>query len=269
LPFPDIDPVLFSIGPLVIRWYSIAYLAGVLLGVVYGGLILSARPLWRDNSPPFTPAQWMDFGFWAVLAIVVGGRLGYVLLYDPLHFAANPLQIVQTWEGGMSFHGGLVGLIVALAFFARSKKASFLAGLDLLGAVAPIGLLLGRLANFINGELFGRPTDLPWGVVFPTADTQPRHPAQLYEAALEGVVLFLVIRYFTHVRHGLRRPGLVAGTFAIGYALSRIAVETVRVPDAHIGYLTGGWLTIGMLYSLPILLIGMILVAHAKRRPRA
>lgn len=265
MPFPQIDPIAFAIGPIVIRWYALAYLAGVGLGVLYGWFLLRAKFLWADNKAPFTPATWIDFGFWAVIGIIVGGRLGYVLFYDPLRFAAHPLEILQTWEGGMSYHGGLLGIIVVMVFFTRHHKASLLSALDLLGAVSTIGLLLGRIANFINGELFGRVTEMPWGVIFPYGGPLPRHPSQLYEALLEGAILFLIIRYATHVRFALRSPGMVAGLFGIGYALSRMAVEMVRIPDAHIGYVYGGWMTVGMVYSLPILLAGIGLVMNANR----
>lgn len=268
MQFPQIDPVAFAIGPIAVRWYGLAYLAGVGLGMLYGIALLARPSLWVDNTPPFRRGEWIDFGFWAILGIVIGGRIGYVIFYDPFYFAANPIAIIQTWDGGMSFHGGLLGLIAVLAWFTKGKKIRILSALDLLGATAPIGLALGRIANFINGELYGRVTDLPWGMVFPTGGPLPRHPSQLYEAALEGLVLFLVIRIVTHVWQGLRRPGLVAGIFGIGYALSRIAVEFVRLPDAQIGYLYGGWLTIGMLYSLPVLLAGAGLVAFALRRQR-
>jgi phosphatidylglycerol:prolipoprotein diacylglycerol transferase len=269
VPFPDINPIALELGPLVVRWYGLAYLAGVALGVLYGMALLSRSSLWKNNTPPFTPGEWLDFGFWAILAIVIGGRLGYVVFYDPLYYIQNPLGIIQTWDGGMSFHGGLLGLVVALAWFSWKKKASFLSGIDLLGAVSPIGLMLGRLANFINGELFGRPTDLPWGVIFPNGGPEPRHPSQLYEAALEGLLLFLVIRAVTHIGQGLRKPGLVAGIFGIGYALSRIIIETVRLPDTQPGYLFGGWLTLGMVYSVPVLLAGIALVVYARRKPKS
>lgn len=267
MPFPDIDPVAFSIGPFAIRWYALAYLGGIGLGALYGKRLLARRSLWRDNSPPFPPAAIWDFAFWAMLGIVLGGRLGYVLFYNLPHYVAEPLQVFALWDGGMSFHGGLAGIVLAMALFVRSRGGNVLSGLDLLGAIAPIGLLLGRIANFINAELYGAPTSLPWGVVFPTDPAQlPRHPSQLYEALLEGLVLFLLLRYATHVAYALRKPGLVAGLFGIGYALSRIAVEFVRLPDPQLGYLYGGWLTMGMLLSLPILLAGIGLVAYARRR---
>lgn len=263
LPLPTIDPIAIQIGPLAIRWYALAYLAGVLLGAVYGWSLLRRKSLWADNAPPFPANDIFDFAFWAVIGIVVGGRTGYVLFYNLAFFMAHPAEIIALWDGGMSFHGGLAGIIVAMALFTRSKGGRILSSLDLLGAIGTIGLFLGRIANFINGELFGAETTLPWGVVFPLGGDVPRHPSQLYEAALEGLLLFLVIRYFTHVRYALRRPGLVAGIFGIGYSLSRILVEFVRLPDPQLGYLWGGWLTMGQLLSLPTLIAGIALVVYA------
>lgn len=270
MPFPEIDPIAFSIGPFAVRWYALAYLGGVLLGAAYGWTLLNRKQLWRDGTPPFEAGAIWDFAFWAVIGIVVGGRVGYVLFYNLPYYAANLGEVFALWDGGMSFHGGMAGLMVAIALFTRSKGGRILSALDLLGAISTIGLLLGRLANFINAELYGAPTTLPWGVVFPTDPEQlPRHPSQLYEALLEGLVLFLVIRFATHIGLALRRPGLVAGIFGIGYALSRIAVEFVRLPDPQIGYLYGGWLTMGMVLSLPILLAGLGLVLYAMGKKRA
>lgn len=266
MPFPEIDPVAFAIGPLVVRWYSLAYLVGILGGAAYGAALLRRADLWRDDKPPFpAPGIW-DFAFWAVIGIVVGGRLGYVLFYNLPAYLDDPAQIIAVWDGGMSYHGGLVGIVLAMAFFVRRQGGNILSGLDLLGAISTIGLFLGRVANFINAELYGAPTTLPWGVVFPTdPDQLPRHPSQLYEALLEGVVLFILIRIATHRFGALRRPGLVAGLFGIGYAVSRIFVEFFRLPDAQLGYLFGGWLTMGMLLSLPMLVIGALLVLNAMR----
>ncbi len=270
MPFPDIDPIAFSIGPLVVRWYALSYLLGVALGIFYGRTLLRRKSLWANNTPPLTPDQFVDFAMWAVIGAIVGGRLGYVLFYNLPYFLENPLAIFQTWQGGMSFHGGLLGIMTAMFFFVRHKKASFLSALDLLGAVSPIGLMLGRIANFINGELYGRPTSLPWGIIFPGGGDVPRHPSQLYEAALEGLVLFLVLRFVTQILYGLRRPGLVAGLFGTGYALSRLAVEQVRLPDVQIGYLLGtGWLTEGMVLTLPVLIGGLTLIFFSLRKPPA
>lgn len=267
MPFPNIDPIAFSIGPFAIHWYGIAYLLGVALGAVYGGVLLGRKELWKDDSPPFeAPAIW-DFAFWAVIGIVLGGRLGYVLFYNLPVYLADPVQIFMIGDGGMSFHGGMAGLMLAMALFTRAKGGRILSSLDLLGAIATIGLFLGRVANFINAELYGAPTDLPWGVIFPTdPEGLPRHPSQLYEALLEGVVLFFVTMIAIFAFKALKRPGLVAGVFGVGYALSRIAVEFVRLPDAQIGYLFGGWLTMGMVLSLPILIAGLLLLLYASRR---
>lgn len=266
---PDI-PTGFSIGPILVRYYALAYLFGVLLGALYGMTLLARKTLWANNAPPFKPAEIWDFAFWAVIGIIAGGRLGYVLFYNLPVYIANPVEVFFLWDGGMSFHGGLAGIMVAVLAFTRSKGGNLLSSLDLLGAVGTIGLLLGRLANFINGELYGAPTTLPWGIIFPTdPDQLPRHPSQLYEAALEGVVLFIVIRVATHVFYALRRPGLVAGIFGVGYALSRILVEFVRLPDAQLGYLFGtGWVTMGQVLSLPILIAGLGLILFAMRKPR-
>lgn len=267
LPFPNIDPIAFAIGPVAVRWYALAYLFGVLLGAGYGYLLLRNERLWYRGAPPFPAKDIWDFAFWAMLAIVIGGRTGYVLFYNLPYYLGHPLEIINTLDGGMSYHGGMIGLMLAAIIFTRVKGGNWLSSLDLLGAVATIGLLLGRIANFINAELYGAPTDLPWGIIFPTDPMQvPRHPSQLYEAALEGLLLFLVIRIATHVFYALRKPGLVAGIFAIGYALARILVEFVRLPDPQLGYLYWGWVTMGQLLSLPMLVIGLGLVAFALSR---
>jgi phosphatidylglycerol:prolipoprotein diacylglycerol transferase len=268
LPFPDIDPIAFAIGPLSVRWYALGYLFGVGLGAAYGYLLLANTRLWHKGTPPFEAGDIWDFAFWTMLAIVLGGRIGYVLFYNLPFYLANPAQIINTLDGGMSYHGGMLGLMLAVILFTRIKgSGNWLSGLDLIASVSTIGIFLVRIANFINAELYGAPTTLPWGVVFPTDPEQlPRHPSQLYEAALEGLLLFLVIRIFTHVFYSLRRPGLVAGVFGIGYGLSRIAVEFVRLPDSQIGYLYGGWLTMGMLLSLPLVLGGIGLVVWAATR---
>ena len=265
MPFPDINPVAFAIGPLAVRWYALGYLFGVLLGAAYGMSILRRKSLWANNAPPFdAPAIW-DFAFWAIIGIVVGGRLGYVLFYNFSLYAAHPLDAFMLWDGGMSFHGGLVGIMVAIALFTRSKGGNILSALDLLAACGPIGIFLVRCANFINGELYGRETTLPWGVIFPTGGPLPRHPSQLYEGLLEGVIMFLIIRYVTHVRYGLRRPGLAAGIFGIWYAISRCIVELVRIPDKQLGYLFDGWITMGQILSVPVFLAGLGLIVYAMR----
>lgn len=269
MPFPNISPIAFELGPIVIRWYALAYLAGIFFGIWYGTRLLKSANLWYKGQPPMTPDQLFDFTFWVVIGIIFGGRLGYVLFYDISILTTNPLNVFALWDGGMSFHGGLLGLITAMTIYMLSKKSNVLSGLDLLACCATIGLFLGRVSNFINGELYGSVTTMPWGVVFPHAGDLPRHPSQIYEGLLEGILLFFIIRYFTHVKFALRKPGFVAGVFGIGYASARIFVEFFRLPDSHIGYLAFNWLTMGMVLSLPILLAGIALIIHANIKNNA
>lgn len=265
LPFPAIDPVLIEIGPFAIRWYALAYIAGIVLGWWYMKRLLASARLWGATPHP-APAVIDDFVFWATLGIILGGRIGYVLFYNPAYFFANPWEIPVIWGGGMSFHGGFAGVVVAMVLFARARGIRILTLFDLAGAAAPFGLFFGRIANFINGELWGRPADVPWAVVFPHAGPEPRHPSQLYEAGLEGIVLFLAVRFVTHHLHGLQRPGLTAGVFAAGYGLARIVSEFFRMPDIQIGFLAGG-LTMGMALSLPMVVVGLALAVWALRQP--
>lgn len=266
LPFPNIDPALISIGPFAIRWYALAYIFGIVFGWIYARWMIRSARLW-GKSPPLTVADYDDFVVWVTLGIILGGRIGYVLFYNLPYFAAHPLEIFQLWSGGMSFHGGFAGCVLAVVLFAWKRNIPVLSLGDLTCAAGPIGLFLGRLANFVNGELWGRVTDVPWAFVFPHAGPLPRHPSQLYEAALEGLVLFVVLALF--VRGGaLRRPGLIVGVFAIGYALARSFCELFREPDVQLGFLWGG-LTMGMLLSLPLLLAGIGFVIYALRSPRA
>ena len=264
LPFPNIDPVLISLGPIAIRWYALAYIAGILIGWLYVRYLIRRERLWGGPAP-LTVTDFDDFIVWVTLGIVLGGRIGYVLFYNPAHFAAHPLEIFQVWSGGMSFHGGFIGCVLAVVLFARQRGISILSLGDLTCAAGPIGLCLGRIANFINGELWGRATDVPWAFIFPGGGPLPRHPSQLYEAALEGALLFVVLA--VAIRMGaLRRPGLVIGLFAIGYALARSFCELFREPDAQLGFLWGG-LTMGMVLSVPLLLAGLAFVMAALRQP--
>lgn len=266
LPFPAIDPTLVEIGPFAIRWYALAYIVGILIGWWYAKRLVSNPRLWGPAGAPMKPIDIDDLVVWATLGIIVGGRLGYVLFYDFGLFLAQPWQILQVWNGGMSFHGGFLGTVVAMVLFARARKIPTWSLIDVVAPSVTFGLLFGRIANFINGELWGRPTDVAWAFIFPHADGQPRHPSQLYEASLEGLVLFLVLRYFTHSQLRLRQPGFVSAIFAIGYGLARIFSEFFREPDIQIGYFSGG-LTMGMLLSLPLVLAGIILLVVASRRP--
>jgi phosphatidylglycerol:prolipoprotein diacylglycerol transferase len=264
LPFPAIDPVMISIGPFSVRWYALAYVLGILLGWLYARAIVRDQRLWGGPAP-MTLADFDDFVLWVTLGIILGGRLGYVLFYNPAHFAEQPFEIFQLWQGGMSFHGGFAGCVVAVMTFAWKRGIPILSLGDVTCAVAPIGLLLGRIANFVNGELWGRPADVPWAMVFPGGGPLPRHPSQLYEAALEGLVLLVVLAVL--VRAGaLKRPGLILGAFALGYGIARSICELFREPDPQLGFLWGG-MTMGMLLSVPLMIAGLILIGLALRRP--
>jgi phosphatidylglycerol---prolipoprotein diacylglyceryl transferase len=263
LPFPAIDPVLISIGPLAIRWYALAYIVGIVAGWFYARAIIASQKLWGGPAP-FSVTEFDDFIIWVTLGIILGGRIGYVLFYNLPHFVAHPLQAFELWNGGMSFHGGFLGCVAATVAFALRRGLPMLSLGDVTTAVAPIGLFLGRIANFINGELWGRPTDVLWAMVFPNGGPVARHPSQLYEAALEGLVLLIVLGVI--VRLGaLKRPGLVTGAFAIGYGVARIVCEFFREPDAQLGFLWGG-LTMGMLLCIPLITAGIGLLVVALTR---
>jgi phosphatidylglycerol:prolipoprotein diacylglycerol transferase len=265
LPFPEIDPVIFQIGPLAVHWYGLAYVAGILIGWFYARRLAMNNALWRNETPAVTLQQLDDFLLWAAGGIVLGGRIGYILFYDLGSVLANPIRALEIWNGGMSFHGGFLGTTLAMIIFARRNGIVLWSLFDIVAAVVPIGLFFGRIANFINGELWGRLSSMPWAIVFPTGGPFARHPSQLYEAALEGLVLLAVLAWFIYRRKALKSPGLVTGTFVLGYALSRIFVEFFREPDAQIGYLVGGWLTMGMVLSLPMALAGIWAIARARR----
>jgi phosphatidylglycerol---prolipoprotein diacylglyceryl transferase len=266
IPFPAINPILISVGPLAVRWYALAYIVGIIGGWFYARALIASERLWGGPAP-FTVLDFDDFVIWITLGIILGGRTGYVLFYNFPHFAAHPIEILQLWNGGMSFHGGVTGCVVAIVLFALRRRIPMLSLGDVVAAVAPIGLFLGRIANFINGELWGRPTDVPWAMVFPYGGPIPRHPSQLYEAALEGVVLFIVLALL--VRGGsLKRPGVVTGAFALGYGVARITCELFREPDAQLGFLWGG-LTMGMLLCIPLMLGGIAILTFALTREPA
>jgi phosphatidylglycerol---prolipoprotein diacylglyceryl transferase len=262
LPYPDIKPEIFSIGPFAVRWYALAYIAGLVIGWQIMRRVCTQPP------KVLSPEKIDDFLLWAALGVILGGRIGYVLFYKPSFFLENPTQIVMLWEGGMSFHGGLLGVITAiLAFSFKNGISPFLLS-DLVALVTPIGLFFGRIANFINGELWGRPSDVPWAMIFPRGGPMPRHPSQLYQAAFEGILLFSLVLMVWKFTDGRRRPGLITGTFCIGYAVARIVGETFREPDSFLGFILGSdWLTMGMLLSLPVLAFGAWLVIRAYRNP--
>ena len=268
IPYPAIDPVALWIGPLPVKWYGLAYVAGLVLGRFYIKGLLRQDRLWPGGKAPFAPDEVDDLLLYMTVGVLAGGRFGYVLLYQPQIIVGDPLHILAVWHGGMSFHGALIATIVAMVMFARRIGTDASSVMDACAAAVPIGLLLGRLANFVNGELWGRPSGVPWAMVFPGAGAEPRHPSQLYEAALEGLVLFVVLRWLTHGRLMLRRPGLVAGAFLVGYGLARSLCELFRQPDpAHL--LTFGPFTAGILYSLPMIVGGAGLMRWAVRRRAA
>ncbi|AXK84200.1 prolipoprotein diacylglyceryl transferase [Pseudolabrys taiwanensis] len=264
IPYPTFDPVLIHIGPLAIRWYALAYIFGILIGWAYARVLIRSERLWGGKAP-FTVVVFDDFVLWVTFGIILGGRIGYVLFYNLPFFAAHPLEIFQLWQGGMSFHGGFTGCVLAVVLFARKRGLSILSLGDLTCAVGPIGLFLGRIANFINGELWGRPADVPWAMVFPTGGPIPRHPSQLYEATLEGLVLFIALAVM--IRMGaLKRPGLIVGAFATLYAIARSTCEFFREPDAQLGFLWGG-ATMGQLLSIPLFIAGLAFIAYAMKHP--
>ncbi len=260
MAFPVIDPIAIEIGPIAIRWYALAYIAGLLGGWFY--------LRWLVRRPPhaMSIAQVDDFLVWATLGVVFGGRLGYVLFYKPLHYLSAPWEIVAVWQGGMSFHGGLLGVVVAIVLFCRRNRLDILAVGDVVACVAPLGLFFGRIANFINGELFGRPAaDVPWAMVFPHGGPLPRHPSQLYEAFLEGLVLLIVLHLLWRIEPLRMKRGFLFGVFLVGYGLARIVAEFFREPDAHLGFLAGG-VTMGQILSLPMLMAGLAFMALARRK---
>lgn len=255
---PSIDPVAISIGSLQLRWYGLMYLIGFAVGWALGR--------WRASRPgsAWRPADVDDLLTCVMLGIILGGRLGYVLFYDLPAYIHDPMEILRIWNGGMSFHGGLLGVIGAFWYFARSRNRPFLEVSDFVAPLVPQGLFFGRLGNFINGELWGKVSDAPWAMIFPGGGPYPRHPSQLYEALLEGLVLFIVVWIYSSRP---RKPGAVSGLFATGYGLFRFMVEFVRVPDAQLGYLAFGWLTMGQALCLPLILTGLWLLLRDEATP--
>ena len=290
IAFPNISPEIFSITifgiELALRWYALAYIIGLILGWRIAVLAANRPALWRNNLSPIEAVQVEDLLTWVIVGVILGGRLGYVLFYQPVHFLYHPLEIVMIWKGGMAFHGGLAGVCVAAYLFFRRNLVPYDSGADLLALAAPAGLLLGRVANFINAELWGRPTDLPWGVIFPGEAAQAcgqitglcaRHPSQLYEAVLEGLLLGGLLLFLAFKKAALKKPGLITGSFFAGYGIARCFVELVRQPDAQfqspenpLGYvfeLAGLGITMGQILSLPMIAVGLFLISRARRRP--
>lgn len=257
LPYPDIDPVAIELGPLKVRWYGLMYLVG--FAAAWGLMRWRSARGWQG----WKREQIDDLVFWGAIGVIVGGRVGYVVFYQFEAWLADPLMLVRIWEGGMSFHGGLIGVIVVMLWFARARGKSVFGVTDFVAPVTPLGLAAGRLGNFINGELWGRVTDAPWAMVFPGAGPQPRHPSQLYELALEGIALFVLLWWFS----ARPRPaGAVSGLFLLGYGAFRFVAEFAREPDAHLGFLAFGWLTMGQLLCLPMVIGGAGLMLWAYRR---
>ena len=289
IPFPDISPILVEIPlgftSLPIRWYALAYIVGIVIGYILMRRAIDRPSLWKDDKPPMSRAQLEDFLTWVILGVILGGRLGYVLFYGKGQFWEDPVAILRVWDGGMAFHGGFVGVVLAGAIFARRHGLPPAKLADGVAIAAPVGLFLGRIANFINAELWGRPTDLPWGVIFPgtAAQTCPdvaglcaRHPSQLYEAGLEGLLLGALILWLAFVRGWLRTPGALCGTFIAGYGLARFIVEYFRQADAqfitadnplgHVLFLGPASVSMGQLLSLPMVVIGLLILFVARRR---
>lgn len=311
IPFPNIDPVFIDLGFFQIRWYALAYIAGLILGWQYVRLLVLNDRVWAEKNwqnfpragefwivplfhwrvphprfsfplkvrkdhqvkPPATPVQIDDLLLWAALGVIVGGRMGYVFLYamwyDHLraYLLENPTRMLYVWEGGMAFHGGLIGVIVAVLLFARVNKLDPIRVGDTIAIATPIGLFFGRIANFINGELWGKVTTLPWGIIFPHPDAGPlpRHPSQLYEATLEGIVLFAIMHYMAYNTRALHKPGMMIGTFLLGYGAARFSVEFVRETKDYI-FSPDNWFTMGMLYSIPMMLAGLAFIFYATRK---
>lgn len=257
IAFPAIDPVLVQIGPFALRWYALAYIAGIVLGWMLARRMVALAPV------AATREQLDDFVTWATLGIILGGRLGYVLFYRPGYYITAPWEAAYVWQGGMSFHGGMLGVILAALWFCRRQSIPALRFGDRLAGVVPIGLGFGRLANFINGELWGRVSDAPWAMVFPTGGPEPRHPSQLYQAAMEGVLLFILLQVLVRIPAIRAREGFVTGAFLAGYAVARMVGEVFRQPDAHLGFLFAG-ITMGQLLSVPMLAVGAVLMLRAR-----
>ena len=262
LPFPAVSPVLFEFGPIVIRWYALAYIVGLVLGWRYC-LYLTRHPRLLIKESDID-----DFLVWATLGVILGGRIGFVLFYQPAEYLAHPDTILMVWKGGMSFHGGLIGVIVAMLLFTYRRQLPFFQLADIVACATPIGLFFGRIANFVNGELFGRPSDVPWAMIFPGGGPIPRHPSQLYEAVLEGIVLFIVLFVLATTFQARRWPGILSGAFLAGYGIARMIGEFFREPDPQLGFLWGG-ATMGQLLSAPMVLLGIAVMLYAYRRKPA
>jgi phosphatidylglycerol---prolipoprotein diacylglyceryl transferase len=257
IPFPAINPIAVSLGPFAIRWYALAYIIGLLVGWRYC-LALAGRAPYLVRR-----ADVDDFLVWATLGVVLGGRIGYILFYNPGYYIYHPIEALFVWHGGMSFHGGALGVTIAIILFTRARRITLFAFSDIITEAIPIGLFFGRIANFINGELYGRPSNVPWAMIFPNGGPMPRHPSQLYEAFCEGILLFLLLFAAERLR-ARQRPGVVTGLFLVGYAAARMSGELFREPDTQLGFLIFGT-TMGQLLSIPLLIAGVLIIVWALR----
>ena len=257
----DLNPILINFGFFEVRWYSLAYIAGILVGWWIAKKIIIYKI--ENKTVIFDVKIFDDLISYIIISIIIGGRLGYIIFYNSSYYFDNPLDVFKIWQGGMSFHGGLLGIIVSCTVYSHIKSISILTLTDLIASAAPIGLFFGRIANFINGELYGNETSLLWGVIFPNTNMIPRHPTQIYEALLEGIVLFLILKISINKYHSLKYPGIISSLFLIYYSIFRIFIEFFRMPDPHIGYITGP-LTTGMILSIPMLAIGLYLYIKIK-----
>jgi phosphatidylglycerol:prolipoprotein diacylglycerol transferase len=287
--FPEISPEIFSIDiggfEFALRWYALSYIIGIFLGWRLAVLATRRADLWPRNQSPIEPVQAEDLMTWIVFGVILGGRLGYVIFYEPSKYIGDPVSILKVWQGGMSFHGGFLGVVFTAYLFFKRNHVPYASGADLLALCTPIGLLLGRIANFINAELWGRATEMPWGVAFPGEAAQAcgqlsglcaRHPSQLYEAVLEGLLLGMILIFVAFRKNGLKRPGLISGLFFAGYGIARYLVEFFRQPDAQFQSVTNpvGYafqfgdygLTMGQSLSLPMIILGIALIITALRR---
>jgi phosphatidylglycerol:prolipoprotein diacylglycerol transferase len=264
IPFPNIDPVAISVGPLSVKWYGLAYMAGLLLGWLYVKRLIADASLWRGGKAPLTEPMTDDLLLLVTLGVVIGGRLGHVLFYEPSYYLPRPLEIFKVWQGGMAFHGGVLGVAIALWLFSRWRNTSLFSIADLVTAAVPIGLFFGRIANFINSEVVGTVSNVPWAIAFPGYGDAPRHPAMLYEAALEGAVLFAILAWMIYLRGALKFPGLTVGAFLAGYGAFRMFVELFKIEEYRMPF-EGVPVTRGMLYSIPMVLFGAYLIRRAKQ----
>lgn len=264
IPFPNIDPVAISVGPLSVKWYGLAYMAGLLLGWLYVKRLIADVSLWRGGKAPLTEPMTDDLLLLVTLGVVIGGRLGHVLFYEPSYYLPRPLEIFKVWQGGMAFHGGVLGVAIALWLFSRWRRASIFSIADVVTAAVPIGLFFGRIANFINSEVVGTVSNVPWAIAFPGYGEAPRHPAMLYEAALEGAVLFAILAWMIYRRGALKFPGLTVGAFLAGYGAFRMFVELFKIEEYRMPF-EGVPVTRGMLYSIPMVLFGAYLIRRAKQ----